>query len=55
MEAEIRKELEANVALERGSGGVFKIWSDGELIYDKDRTGRFPRPGEINRLLKQRG
>lgn len=54
MEAEIKRELDAEITLHRGSGGVFEVRVDGKLIYDKSRTGSFPRPGEVNRLLKNR-
>lgn len=54
MEAEIASELDAKVTLDRGGGGVFKVWADGELIYDKARTGSFPKPGEVPRLVKGR-
>lgn len=54
MEAEIGQEPDTQVTLERGGGGVFKVWADGELIYDKASTGCFPRPGEVKRLLQER-
>lgn len=33
--------------LVRGSGGIFKVWADGELIWDKKAKGRFPEESEI--------
>jgi selenoprotein W-related protein len=30
-----------------GSGGVFDVVKDGELIYSKQKTGRFPEHAEI--------
>jgi selT/selW/selH-like putative selenoprotein len=35
-----------------GSGGIFDVVADGALIFSKHRTGRFPEPGEIARVLK---
>lgn len=48
---EISKEVDAEVALVRSSGGVFEVYRDGELIFSKKRLGRFPEPGEIVDLL----
>lgn len=31
----------------KGSGGVFEVTVDGELIYSKKETGQFPRYGEV--------
>lgn len=33
--------------LHRGDGGAFEIHVDGELIFSKLATGRFPAKGEI--------
>ena len=30
-----------------GSGGVFDVFKDGDLIYSKHKTGRFPEHSEI--------
>ena len=38
--------LEA-VDLVPSSGGAFEVSLDGELIYSKLETGRFPEPAEI--------
>jgi len=35
-----------------GSGGVFDVNVDGRLVYSKHRTGRFPEPGEVVRLIQ---
>lgn len=51
MEAELKKQRPVEVTLERGAGGVFEVWVGDDLVFDKARTGRFPRPGEINELL----
>ena len=48
------QEFEARVELDRGSGGVFDVFVDGDLVYSKADTGRFPSQGEVSRLLKAR-
>jgi selenoprotein W-related protein len=35
------------VQLIEGSGGVFDVRVDGDLIYSKDQTGRFPEHAEV--------
>lgn len=34
-----------------GSGGVFDVVLDGQLLFSKHKTGRFPEPAEILALL----
>ena len=36
-----------------GRGGIFDVIVDGELLFSKFKTGRFPEPGEVARKLKQ--
>jgi selenoprotein W-related protein len=38
----------------RGKGGIFVVTVDGEVIFDKKQTGRFPDEGEITQLVKKR-
>ena len=52
MEAELKQSHSAQVVLDEGSGGVFKVWVDQTLVFDKGTTGRFPGPGEVARLIK---
>jgi predicted Rdx family selenoprotein len=40
--------------LRSGSHGVFRVELDGELIFDKDDAGRFPKKGEVSQLLRPR-
>ena len=48
MKAEIEKQYpDAAVELIEGSGGVFEVVKDGQLIFSKKQTGRFPEPEEI--------
>jgi selenoprotein W-related protein len=41
--------------LVKGSGGVFDVAVDGRRVYSKFDTGRFPEPGEVVALLRDRG
>jgi selenoprotein W-related protein len=43
-----------NSKLIAGSGGVFEVTADGSMVFSKKEVGRFPEPGEIAGLLKQR-
>jgi selT/selW/selH-like putative selenoprotein len=35
----------------KGKDGVFEVVIDGQLVYSKKATGRFPEPGEVEGLL----
>lgn len=35
-------------------GGRFEVTVDGELVYSKAQTGRFPEPHEIQEAIKAR-
>lgn len=35
-----------------GSLGIFDVKADGKLIYSKESTGRFPKPGEVQKILQ---
>lgn len=52
MEAELRESLGAEVELDAGSGGVFEVWVEQQLVYDKASSGRFPEPGEVLRRVR---
>ena len=57
MEAEVKaKYPDANIELVKGSGGIFDVVCDGQLIYSKQQTEglRFPGEGEITRLMESR-
>jgi len=36
----------------RGGGGVYKIWVDDRLIWDKKAQGRFPDEDEVLSLIR---
>jgi selenoprotein W-related protein len=42
----------APIELIEGSGGIFEVAKDGQLIFSKKQMGRFPDLDEILRLLK---
>ena len=50
---EVRQSVGAEAQLVAGSGGVFDVVVDGNLVYSKAQTGRFPDPGEVSRKLNQ--
>ncbi len=35
-----------------GSGGVFEVTQDGEMLFSKREQGRFPEPNEVIEKLK---
>jgi selT/selW/selH-like putative selenoprotein len=43
----VNEELGVDTSIEQGSSGEFTVWSDGDLIYSKAETGRFPEHDEI--------
>jgi selenoprotein W-related protein len=49
--AEIKDVTGHAVTLIPGSGGVFEIRRDGELIFSKSTSKRFPDVGETAQLL----
>jgi selT/selW/selH-like putative selenoprotein len=40
--------------LVKGSGGVFEVTMDNQVIFSKKQTGRFPMPGEVAAALESR-
>lgn len=48
------KGFDVQVELDRGGGGVFDVFVDGDLVYSKADTGRFPDAGEVTKILKSR-
>lgn len=53
MEEELQKEINADVELIPGSGGIYEITVDGRMIFSKFKSKRFPDPGEIVSLIKK--
>jgi selenoprotein W-related protein len=44
----------AEVALRPGTGGIFEITCDGEVIWDRKRDGGFPDAAELKRRVRDR-
>ncbi len=42
------------LALVPGSGGVFDVYLDGELLFSRQREGRFPESKELKQLVRDR-
>lgn len=42
------------VALVPGTGGVFEIRCEGDLIYSRKEEGRFPEAKEVKQLVRDR-
>ena len=42
------------LALVPGRGGVFEVRADGELVWSREREGRFPEIAELKRALRDR-
>jgi predicted Rdx family selenoprotein len=38
----------------KGKSGIFDVHLDGELLFSKYETFRFPEPGEVEGLLRER-
>lgn len=51
MAAEIKQARGLDATLIKGSGGVLDVVLDGQLIFSKKQLGRFPEPGEIEKLI----
>jgi selT/selW/selH-like putative selenoprotein len=42
------------VELQTSSNGRFEITLDGELLFSKEATGRFPNPGEVAAIFEKK-
>ncbi|MDX1518724.1 MAG: SelT/SelW/SelH family protein [Gammaproteobacteria bacterium] len=42
------------VSLRPGKGGVFNVYIDGELLYSKQESGRFPESSELKQMMRDR-
>jgi selT/selW/selH-like putative selenoprotein len=50
--AELNQGLGIDARLVAGSKGIFDVLLDGELIYSKAQTGRFPLSGDVLATLR---
>ncbi len=55
MAATIKQECDIEPELIEGSGGIFDVKIDDQLIYCKLEEGRFPAHDEIVDLIKENG
>jgi selenoprotein W-related protein len=44
----------AELALKPGSGGIFEVRANGQLIWSRRTEGRFPEIAELKRLVRDR-
>lgn len=51
MSAEIEEFTGHAATLKPGSGGVFDVRCDGEMVFSKFESNRFPDVGEMSELL----
>lgn len=42
------------VALLPGTGGIFEVRLNSEILWNKKQAGRFPEPKEIKQLIRDR-
>jgi selenoprotein W-related protein len=50
----LKKKFGADSELLESSGGIFEVEKDGSLIFSKKQLGRFPEPGEIEKLASKK-
>ncbi|MCA9523621.1 MAG: Rdx family protein [Myxococcales bacterium] len=50
----IKEELGVLPQLVSGSGGVFEVRLDDQLVFSKKATGEFPNPTKLIEMLRQR-
>jgi len=53
LERELKKEMGRDIEVEliAGTGGVFEVVVEGNLIFSKKKMHRFPEKGEISALI----
>lgn len=52
MASELKVSMGVQTRLVEGNRGIFDIKIDGNLIYSKAETHRFPDPGEVSSLIQ---
>jgi selenoprotein W-related protein len=50
----LEEEFGTSAKLVKGSGGVFEVTVDRELLFSKRALGRFPDPGEVAARIRDR-
>lgn len=43
-----------SVELRTGTGGIFLVEVDGDVLFSKQKVGRHAKPGEVLRLFRER-
>jgi len=49
--AEAKKRFSIETELVEGHGGVYKVWVDGRLLWDKKAMGGFPDESDLLRMI----
>ncbi len=52
VKAELEKRGASDVQLKRSSGGVFYVFADGMMRFNRHETGRYPLPDDIDALVR---
>jgi len=52
--ASLKKEFGVDAELIRGTGGIFDVRVDGELVFSKHDVDRFPEDGEVEGRIRTR-
>jgi selT/selW/selH-like putative selenoprotein len=55
LEAAIKKEFGLAATLKGGHGGVFDVTIDGQTVYSKHQTNRFPSNEEVFATIRAHG
>jgi selenoprotein W-related protein len=50
---ELEREV-ASVEVVTGTGGIFDVHLDGELVFEKSMLGRYPEPEDVLPLIRAR-
>ena len=48
----MNEQTEHDAEIEEGGKGQFDVLADGELVFSKGQSGRFPEDGEVRVLLE---
>ena len=49
----MKRDFDVEANLIAGGNGIFDVIVDGNRIYSKSQTGRFPEAGEVSKIIKQ--
>ena len=52
MAAQLQKTFNVEISLIKGGGGDLDVYVDNAVIFSKKKEGRFPKDGELERLIK---